>query len=38
VLGNVIAPGGSETIGTILGAAAGAVIGREVERGNARCR
>jgi len=37
-LGNVIAPGGSETIGTILGAAAGAVIGREVERGNARCR
>ena len=38
VLGNIIAPGGSETIGTILGAAAGAVIGREVERGNARCR
>ncbi len=38
VLGNVIAPGGSETIGTIIGAAAGAVIGREVERGNARCR
>ncbi len=38
VLGNVIAPGGSETIGTIIGAAAGALIGREVERGNARCR
>lgn len=38
VLGNVIAPGGSETLGTILGAAAGAVIGREVDRGNARCR
>jgi len=38
VLGNIIAPGGSETIGTIIGAAAGAAIGREVERGNARCR
>ena len=38
VLGNVIAPGGSETIGTIIGAAAGAILGREVERGNARCR
>jgi hypothetical protein len=38
VLGNVIAPGGSETLGTILGAAAGAAIGREVDRGNARCR
>ena len=38
VLGNVIAPGGSETIGTIIGAAAGAIVGREVERGNARCR
>ncbi|MBX3561355.1 MAG: glycine zipper 2TM domain-containing protein [Sphingomonas sp.] len=38
VLGNVIAPGGSETLGTIIGAAAGAAIGREVERGNARCR
>lgn len=38
VLGNVIAPGGSETIGTIIGAAAGALIGREVERDGARCR
>ena len=38
VLGNVIAPGGSETLGTIIGAAAGAAVGREVERGNARCR
>lgn len=38
VLGNVIAPGGSETIGTIIGAAAGAIIGQEVDRGNARCR
>ena len=38
LLGNIIAPGGSETLGTIIGAAAGAAIGREVERGNARCR
>lgn len=38
VLGNVIAPGGSETLGTIIGAAAGAAIGREVERDGARCR
>lgn len=38
VLGNIIAPGGSETLGTIIGAAAGAAIGREVERDGARCR
>lgn len=40
VLGNLIAPGGSETLGTILGAAGGAFAGRAVERGNAdvRCR
>lgn len=38
LLGNIIAPGGSETLGTLLGAGGGALIGREVERGNARCR
>ncbi|WP_082545640.1 MULTISPECIES: glycine zipper 2TM domain-containing protein [unclassified Sphingomonas] len=38
VLGNVIAPGGSETLGTILGAAGGAVAGRAIDRGNTRCR
>lgn len=38
VLGNVIAPGGSNLLGTILGGAAGAAIGREVERGEVRCR
>jgi hypothetical protein len=38
ILGNIIAPGGSETLGTIIGAAAGAAIGREVERGEVRCR
>jgi hypothetical protein len=38
ILGNIIAPGGSETLGTILGAGAGAAIGREVDRGQARCQ
>lgn len=44
VLGNIIAPGGSETIGTLLGAAAGAVAGSAVDRNrnnnnnNVRCR
>ncbi|MBK5264228.1 MAG: glycine zipper 2TM domain-containing protein [Alphaproteobacteria bacterium] len=39
ILGNIIAPGGSETLGTILGAGAGALAGREIDRGgDARCR
>lgn len=38
VLGNIIAPGGSKTLGTILGAAGGAIAGREIERSNVRCR
>lgn len=38
VLGNIIAPGGSETLGTILGAGAGAVAGRSIDRNNTRCR
>jgi len=38
VLGNIIAPGGSETLGTLLGGGAGALVGREVERGDARCQ
>ena len=38
VLGNVIAPGGSETLGTILGAVAGGVAGRAIDRNNVRCR
>ena len=38
VLGNIIAPGGSETLGTILGAGAGALAGRAIERGEVRCR
>jgi len=38
ILGNIIAPGGSETLGTILGAGVGAVLGREIDRGDVRCR
>lgn len=41
VLGNIIAPGGSEVLGTLLGAAGGAVAGRAIDRGNKdnmRCR
>lgn len=38
VLGNVIAPDGSKTLGTILGAAGGALAGRAVDRNNVRCR
>lgn len=38
VLGNIIAPGGSKTLGTVLGAAGGALAGRAIERSNIRCR
>lgn len=38
VLGNLIAPGGSRTLGTIIGAAGGAAIGASVDRGEVRCR
>ncbi|MDP1027632.1 glycine zipper 2TM domain-containing protein [Sphingomonas sp. KR1UV-12] len=38
VLGNIIAPGGSEVLGTLLGAAGGALAGRAVDRNNVRCR
>lgn len=38
VLGNVIAPGRSETLGTILGAVAGGTAGRAIDRKNVRCR
>lgn len=38
VLGNIIAPGGSETVGTILGAGGGALLGRSIDRNKARCR
>jgi len=38
VLGNIIAPGGSDTLGTILGAAGGAAAGRAIDRNGTRCR
>jgi len=38
VLGNLIAPGKSEVLGTILGAGAGAVAGQAIDRNSARCR
>ena len=38
VLGNVIAPGGSEVLGTILGAIGGGVAGNAIDRNNVRCR
>ncbi|MGZ8343125.1 MAG: glycine zipper 2TM domain-containing protein [Allosphingosinicella sp.] len=37
LLGNLIAPRGSKTIGTILGAAGGAAVGYAIERGEVRC-
>jgi hypothetical protein len=38
VLGNVIAPGDSKVLGTIIGAGGGAIIGREIDRGDIVCR
>jgi outer membrane lipoprotein SlyB len=38
VLGNIIAPGGSKTLGTLLGAAGGAAVGTSIDRDNVRCR
>jgi uncharacterized protein YcfJ len=38
VLGNIITPGGSKTLGTILGAGAGALVGRAIDDGNVVCR
>lgn len=37
-LGNMIAPGGSKTLGTLLGAAGGAAAGAAIDRKNVRCR
>jgi hypothetical protein len=38
VLGNVIGGGESQTLATILGAGAGALVGRSIDRNNVRCR
>jgi outer membrane lipoprotein SlyB len=37
LLGNLIAPRGSRTLGTIIGAAGGAAIGYAIERQEVRC-
>jgi hypothetical protein len=38
VLGNVIAPGGWKTVGTLIGAGAGALIGRAIDDDDVVCR
>jgi hypothetical protein len=38
VLGNVIAPGGSKTLGSLLGGGLGAVLGNSIDRHNVTCR
>jgi Glycine zipper 2TM domain len=38
VIGNIIAPGDSEILGTVLGAGGGAAIGRSIDRNGTRCR
>jgi uncharacterized protein YcfJ len=38
VLGNIIAPGSSKTIGTLIGAGAGALIGRAIDDRDVVCR
>lgn len=38
VLGNVIAPGGSQTLGTIIGGSLGAILGNSIGGGNVTCR
>jgi glycine zipper 2TM protein len=38
VLGQIIAPGGYKTLGAIIGAGTGALIGRQVDRGDVVCR
>jgi hypothetical protein len=38
ILGNIIAPGGSKRLGTILGAGGGAIAGSAIDQSRARCR
>ena len=37
-LGHIIAPGGSKTLGTIVGAGAGALIGKAIDDGDIVCK
>ena len=38
LLGNLIAPRGSRTLGTIIGAAGGAAVGYAIDRGDVKCQ
>jgi hypothetical protein len=38
VLGQILAPGGYKTLGTIIGAGGGALLGRGIDRGDIVCR
>ncbi|NIJ22723.1 glycine zipper 2TM domain-containing protein [Sphingomonas japonica] len=38
VLGNIIAPGGSKTLGSLIGGAGGAIAGEQIDRGDVQCR
>lgn len=38
VLGNMLSPGNSNLIGTLIGGGAGALLGREIDRGGVSCR
>jgi hypothetical protein len=38
LLGNSLGNGRSDTLATLLGAGGGALLGREIDRGNVRCR
>jgi hypothetical protein len=38
VLGSIIAPGGSKTLGALLGAAGGALLGKKIDDGDIVCR
>lgn len=37
ILGNIIAPGGSKVLGTLLGGAGGALAGRSIDRADFAC-
>ena len=36
-LGNILAPGGSKVLGTLIGGAAGAIIGQQIDKGDVVC-
>ena len=38
LIGNEVAGRGDKTLGTLLGAVGGALLGREIDRSNSRCR